>query len=379
MPHRTDATLALIAETELDVAKELPLITLELSISRARDDQGNTIKNSFTCSTTHNGFNFSCTAGNRKVATRELAKHFESLGFSVVWTAIRDSSKLDDESEAPVVESVYVAHREVPDTSDMVQKLEPGTLQTPADESDEPGEHENPEHGLTMYVPVLDKSGWLTPLSDPTAYRQIYLTAWLMATGVSAYVIDKTMVANRDVQAAIAAVMMTGVAGAECGIPAKAVNPWALGTNGKQEMLWVRVGYKTPDPTTAPFRAGMGPAREAHMTTLSGLPAFPEKAEQWYNRREARKFQGTKRQNTVPARDAYQAKCGQAHACGTAARTSAINNGEDAAEAEIAYKWVYAATMRNLGEIHNEYETQLAKEDVTEEMILSVAAKQKVA
>jgi hypothetical protein len=188
------------------------------------------------------------------------------------------------------------------------------------------------------------------------------------------------LVANRDVQIAVAAVMMSGDAGASVGIPAKAVNPWALGTNGQQEMLWVRVGHKTPDPTTAPFRAGMGPAREAHLKTLSGLPAFPEKAQAWMDRREAKQFGGLRGVNkTVGEKAEYAAKRGSAHLAGTAARTAAISQGLDEATAEIHYKWIYAATFRKLGEIHQEYENQLNRDGISEETIIEYSEKMKVA
>lgn len=367
MTTMTEETLALIADSELPVTKELIPFTSTLTVDRARDENGNIIKNKFACSTEKDGFTHTSTAGNRFVAERNLRKHFESLGFAIMWTAVRDLTAPTDESEAPVVEPVFVAPREVQDTNNM---LEPGTLQTPAEEI-EVGEHEGQEHGLTMYIPTLDKSGWLTPLSDPLAYRRIYLAAWLMATGVSAYAVDRTLVANRDVQTAVAAVMMSGDAGASVGIPAKAVNPWALGTNGQQEMLWVRVGHKTPDPTTAPFRAGMGPAREAHLKTLSGLPAFPEKAQQWLDRREAKNFIGTKgTSKTVPQKNELAMKRSQAHAAGTAARTIAINKGESEADAEVTYKWVYCATLRFLGEINPELEKQLERDGVSEDMII---------
>jgi hypothetical protein len=291
-----------------------------------------------------------------------------------MWNALRDETgdAPAEEQEPPAVEPVYVAPRVVPG-------LEPETLQTPAVELDEPGEHEAPEHGLVNSIPVLDKSGWLTPLSDPLAYRRVYLAAWTMATGLSAYAHDKSLVANRDIQAAVAAVMMSGDAGASVGIPAMAVNPWALGTNGEKEMLWVRVTYKTPDPTTAPFRAGMGVAREAHLKNLSGLPAFPEKAQAWLERREARNYIGTKGANTVGEKKAREIKRGQAHAAGQAAKTIAYEQGEDEATADLHYRWVYCATLRGLGEIHTVYEAQLAEVGVSEEMIISYANKQKSA
>lgn len=346
-------------------------IQATLTMERAKDSSGVPLRK-FVCSAEIAGQPVSAEAGTRPAAFKRLCEVINRFGYEPKWTAFRDLDVDDEPDESPVVEPVYVSPRIVPG-------IEPETLQTPADETDEPGEHEAPEHGLVNCVPVLDKSGWLTPLSDPLAYRRVYLAAWSLATGLSAYARDRTLVGNRDIRAAVAAVMMSGDAGASVGIPAIAVNPWSLGTNGEQEMLWVRVSYKTPDPTTAPFRAGMGAAREPHMKDLSGLAAFPEKAEEWLARREARKFAGTKGADTVGAQQDRLAIRGQAHRAGCAARSIAIQQGLDVQTADTHYKWVYCATLRNLGEIHSVYESQLAEVGITEEMVLNYAQAQQSA
>lgn len=69
-------------------------------------------------------------------------------------------------------------------------------------------------------------------------------------------------------------------------------------------------------------------------------------------------------------------KRGQAHAAGQAAKGIAFQNGADQATAERDYRWVYCATLRNLGEVHAEYERQLADAGVTEQDILEYAAQQ---
>jgi hypothetical protein len=266
----------------------------------------------------------------------------------------------DDEPEedaVPVVELVYPAE----------------SLEEPADETDV-GEHEDPAFGLVIDVPKLDKTGWLTPLSDPLAYKRVYLAAWKLAYGLSVYNIADLTAESTDTRAAVAAVMMSGDAGESIGVPARAVNPWKLGTNGHQEMLWVRVCKGTPDPTTKPFRSGSGVAREAYLTTLSGLPAFPEKADAarvWREKRAARSFVGTKNATTVGARDARDEKRAAAHAAGKTAKTAALANNQSE-YAEIHYKWAYCAQMRLLGEIHSEYERQLAEDNVYEADILAV-------
>jgi hypothetical protein len=120
----------------------------------------------------------------------------------------------------------------------------------------------------------------------------------------------------------------------------------------------------------------MGPAREAHLLTLSGLPAFPEKARMWQEKREARQFAGAKGANTVGQKAERTSKRLQAHKAGSAAKTIAYNDGADEVTADLHYKWVYAATLRNLGEIHSVYEAQLLEHGITEEMILGYAAQQ---
>ena len=209
----------------------------------------------------------------------------------------------------------------------------------------------------------------------------MYLAAWKLATGFSVYALADLTADAMNVRSSIAAVMMSGDAGESIGVCARAVNPWALGTNGERDMCWVRVAKGTPDPTTKPFRSGNGEAREAYLTTLSGLPAFPEKADnvrEWRERRAARSFMGTKNASTVPAREAREEKRAMAHAAGKAAKTAAIAAGKSE-YAETHYKWAYCAQLRLLGEIHAEYERQLADVNVTEEDILSVMAQMKAA
>jgi len=173
---------------------------------------------------------------------------------------------------------------------------------------------------------------------------------------------------------------MSGQAGAAVGIPACAVDPWALGTNSENEMPWIRVS-RLPDPTTPPFRAGL--ARKAHYKTLSGTAAFPDEADRmvaWRERKAARRFVGTNgTAKTVGQKTDRDVKRGQAHAAGRAAKQIAIQKGADEVTAERDYKWVYCATYRNLGEVHAEYERQLVDAGVTEEMILEYCEDQKSA
>lgn len=371
-PAMSDATLALIAETEAEVTNELPSAHLALTVQRATDASGAIIPRRFICSTELLGRSITAAAGTQFAAHTGLQRQIRMLGYEPVWTAFQDLTVLvshpDDEPEQL---SLPLEEPELPaESSD--------------DTAEEPGEHEAPAHGLTVYLPKLDKC-WLTPVSDPDAYKAVYLAAFSVATThMSAYTVDKNLhgPGGRELRKDIAAVMMSGKAGAAIGIPACAVDPWALGTDGAREMPWIRVNH-LPDPTVPPFRAGLGNAREAHYKTLSGTAAFPEKAERataWRERRNARRYVGTKgTATTVGQRDERDVKRGQAHAAGQAAKGIAFQNGADQATAERDYKWVYCATLRNLGEVHAEYERQLADAGVSEADILEYCEMQKTA
>jgi len=361
-PNMSAATLAIIAETEETPAQELPVIHIPLTLSRVFDLAGQPISNKFTCSTELSGRPINATAGKRITAYNNLQSQIRELGFEPMWNVFRDETAQfecpDDEPEettAPDVEPVTPVE----------------SSEDTAEETDV-GEHEDPAYGLVVDVPVLDKYGWLTPLSDPLAYKRVYLAAWKLAYNLSVYQISDLTAESRDARAAVAAVMMDGIAGESIGVPARAVNPWKLGTNGQQEMLWVRVCKGTPDPTTKPFRSGSGEAREAYLTTLSGLPAFPERADAaraWREKRAARSFVGTRNATTVGARDAREEKRAAAHVSGKAAKTAAILAGMGE-HAETHYKWAYCAQLRLLGEIHAEYERQLLDAGVEESDIL---------
>jgi DUF971 family protein len=364
------ATLALIAETEETTAKELPPAHLALTIQRAFDQAGQPIPRRFICSTNLLGRVITSTAGTQFAAHTGLQRQIRMLGYEPVWTAFNDLTVLvqhpDDEPEQL---SLPISEPE-----DTAESSEP---------AEEPGEHEDPAYGLVVAIPALDKSGWLTPLSDPLAYKRVYLAAWKLATGFTVYSISDVTAESRNVRAAVAAVMMSGDAGESIGVPAKAVDPWALGTNGEREMCWVRVAKGTPDPTTKPFRPGNGVAREAYLMTLSNRLAFPDRAEGmrvWRERKAARRYVGTKgTATTVPQKDERDIKRGQAHAAGQAAKGIAFANGSDSITAERDYKWVYCATLRNLGEVHAEYERQLADAGISEQDILEYCEMQKTA
>ena len=347
----------------------LPSASLTLTVQRAFDQSGAIIPRRFTCSTQLLGRVISVTAGSRYAAHSSLQKQIRMLGIEPMWTAVNDesgspASGLDSKDDEPEEEIV-------PDVGP----------ENAANNPEVQGEHEDPAFGLCVQIPTLDKSGFLTPLSDTLAYKQVYLAAWKLAMGHSVYSFSDLTAESRDVRASIAAVMLSGDAGESIGIPARAVNPWSNGTNGEREMLWVRVCKGTPDPTTKPFRSGNGEAREAYLTTLSGTPAFPEKAENirdWREKRAARSFMGTRNATTVDARERREDKRATAHAVGRAAKANAIANGMGEF-AEVHYKWAYCAQLRMLGEIHAEYERQLADVNVTEEDILSVMAQMKAA
>jgi hypothetical protein len=379
-PVMTDSTLALIAETEETLVKELAPFAAALTVFRARDLEGNPIPRRFTC--TAEGYDlreYSCSAGTQFAAERGLRRQFEMLGWSVVWTAVRDYT--DGEPEVESAEPVFVAPREVPN-------LEPGNnLHTPATETDEPGEHEAPEHGLTHRLPKLD-CGRVTPVSDPDAYRAIYFAAFTLASNgfVSPFTQDKSLFdigeksgvegRGRTLRRHIAQIMASGEAGSSVGIPAVAVDPWAL-VDGQSDARWIRVLH-LPDPTTKAARKGDGERREAFSTNLSGLPDT-DRARMWLERREAHRYVGTKGRNTVGAKAERTQIRLQCHLAAKAAKQIAVDSGEDELTADLQYRWVYAATMRNLGEIHSVYEAQLAEQGVTEQMILDYAAAQKAA
>jgi hypothetical protein len=362
----TPETQALIAETEAE-PKELRSANIPLTVTRAFDLTGQVIPRRFICSTELFGRTITAAAGTKMAAHKSLQQQIRMLGYEPMWNAVRDFTVLEDSPDDEP--------EDVPATVEPVYEST-----TPTAEPEQPGEHEDQQYHLVVQIPTLDKSGWLTPLSDPLAYKQVYLAAWKLATGFSVYSIADLTAEAWDVRASVAAVMMSGDAGESVGIPAKAVNPWALGTNGEREMCWVRVLRGTPDPTTKPFRAGNGEAREAYLTTLSGTPAFPEKyesAREWREKRAARRFIGTKGASTVAAKDAREARRAQAHVHGSAAKTAAFEAGYDEGIAEIHYKWVYCSTMRILGEIHSEFEHQLADAGIIEEQILETAEQMK--
>lgn len=351
-PAMSDATLALIAETEAEVTNELPSAHLALTVQRATDASGAIIPRRFICSTELLGRSITAAAGTQFAAHTGLQRQIRMLGYEPVWTAFQDLTVLvshpDDEPE-----QLSLPLNEPDDTAEGSE-----------DAVEEPGEHEAPAHGLTVYLPKLDKC-WLTPVSDPDAYKAVYLAAFSVATThMSAYTVDKNLhgPGGRELRKDIAAVMMSGKAGAAIGIPACAVDPWALGTDGAREMPWIRVNH-LPDPTVPTFRV----LRKASA----------ERATAWRERRTARRYVGTKgTANTVGQKDDRDVKRGQAHAAGRAAREIAIQNGANETTAERDYKWVYCATYRNLGEVHAEYERQLVDAGVTEEMILEYATQQ---
>ena len=372
------------AETEETSAKELPPAHLALTVQRAFDQSGQPIPRRFICSTELLGRVITSTAGTQFAAHTGLQRQIRMLGYEPVWTAFNDLTVLvqhpDDEPEQL---SLPLEHED-PNLFPFIEPDdEPEHTAEGSETAEEPGEHEDPAYGLVVSIPALDKSGWLTPLSDPLAYKLVYLAAWKVATGLSVYAISDVTAESRDVRAAVAAVMMSGDAGESIGVPAKAVDPWALGTNGEREMCWVRVAKGTPDPTTKPFRPGNGVAREAYLMTLSNRPAFPDRAEgmrAWRERKAARRYVGTKgTAPTVGQKDARDVKRGQAHAAGQTAKGIAFANGEDQSIAERDYKWVYCATLRNLGEVHAEYERQLADAGISEQDILEYCEMQKTA
>jgi hypothetical protein len=277
-----------------------------------------------------------------------------------MWSSFTDQTGFETPDDEPEITQAPV---EEPDADELES----------AELADEPGEHEDPIHGLVTVQPELDKSGWLTPMSDTLAYKRVYLAAWELATGFSVFHFHDLTREARDIRASVAALMMSGDAGAKVGIIAKAVNPWAQGTNGETEMPWIRTMAKTPDPTTKPYKAGMGSAREAMYMNLSGLPVNPyrnETVRSMRERREARAYVGTRGRGTVGAENERSLKRDQAHTAGMAAKEAAINAGYDRDTQSAHYKWAYCATLRFLGEVHEVYEQQLALLDITREDIL---------
>jgi hypothetical protein len=379
-PAVTSATLALIAETELVNAQELPSLHTALTVARAVDSAGSIIPRRFTCSADVLGQPVTHTAGTKFAAHSGLQRQVRLLGFEPMWNAVRDFTEAADEP-APVIEPVFVAPREIPNMP------EGQNLHTPATETDELGEHEAPKHGLVHKLPKLD-NGRVTPVSDPDAYKAIYFAAFTLASNgfVSPFTQDKALFdlgeksgvegRGRTLRRHVAQVMASGEAGTSVGIPAVAVDPWAL-VNGQADARWIRVLH-LPDPTTKGARKGDGERREAFSTNLSGLPDT-ERARMWLERREANRYVGTKGRNSVGSKAERTTIRLQCHLAAKAAKEIAVNGGEDELTADLQYRWVYAATMRNLGEIHSVFETQLAEQGVTEQMILDYAAAQKVA
>jgi len=353
----------------LAVSQERSCVRLALTVSRATNQDSRPIPRCFIASTEVNGRTISVTQGKRSTAFNVLQKTLQRMGIEPMWVAFTDLT--------------VVAPADEPE-DEPAPTIEPAFPGDEPPELDETGEHEDPAFGLVAVPPVLDKGGWLTPLSDPLAWKRCYLAAWELVTGFSVYNFHGLSPREcANLRAAIAAIMMSGDAGARVGVLARAVNPWAQGTNGERTMPWVRVLQGTPDPTTKPYRAGAGDRRDAYLTNLSGLPVNPERhesARQWRERRAARSFVGTRGSvSSVAARDARNEKRAQAHAAGLAAKQAAYEAGQDDDIAEAHYKWAYCAVLRFLGEIHAEFERQLADAGVTEEQILATVAEMKAA
>lgn len=363
------ASLALIADTEPEPTRELVSVQLSLTMARGQTPDGTPMPRCFIASTEISGRTINATQGKKSAAFNALQKQLQRMGVEPMWVAFTDltvtTAPADETEEEPV-----------PTVEPAFPGDEPPVL-------DESGEHEDPAFGLVAVPPVLDKGGWLTPLSDPLAWKRCYLAAWELVTGFSVFNFRDLSREGANMRVAVAAVMMSGDAGARVGVPARAVNPWAQGTNGERDMPWVRVLQGTPDPTTKPYRAGAGDRRDAYLTNLSGLPVNPERhesARQWRERRSARSFVGIRGSaNTVAAKDARNEKRAQAHAAGLAAKEAAYSAGHDDDIAEAHYKWAYCAVLRFLGEIHAEFERQLANAGVTEGQILETVSQMKAA
>jgi hypothetical protein len=350
MATLSSETAALIASTEKPA--KLPSIYLVLTVEREKDSSGKPILHRFICSTDLNGRHIEETAGNPFTAHKNLQKRIHRIGYEPMWSAVHEMTALDDVEEEP---------EEVAEEVPTVQDSEIIEETVEEDVGNPVGEHEDPAFGLVVTIPVLDESGWLTPLSDQLSYHRVYLAAWELATGMSVYsfnTLDYQQSGN--IRAAVGAVMMSGDAGARVGIPAKAVNPWAPGTDGTQQMSWIRVN-KLPDPTTKPYR---------HKE---------ENPQAWRERRASRNYVGVRGVSTVAAKDRRDEKRNQAHAAGQAAKTAAITANHSVEIAEIHYKWVYAATFRALGEIHAEYERQLEATGISIEQIIATSEQMKAA
>lgn len=252
------------------------------------------------------------------------------------------------------------------------------------DADDEPeGEHEHPAHGLVVSFVRLDKSGWLTPLSDPVAWRTVYEAAWAeMArcweTNAGDLDLNGQPIKNMQIceamRVGVSELMTSGVANQLAGVVGKSVAPWALGVRGGVEMQWIKVVPGTPDPTTNGFKAGMGECRLRHMKDINGnMVVEPEctveEAMAYQARKDARRFECTKRKLTVPARDALQAKRDQAHAMANVSKAHAAPGQE-----ERDYMWTYAAAFRVLGEIHTVFEARLAELGIDNDDIMRAVA-----
>ncbi len=366
-------TAALIADTEDFVTKEFSSISLVLTVARVKDQAGQPVLRRFTCSCDFRGQTISSTAGNKWAAEKGLRKHLNFLGYEPVWTACQDLTVLDDtddEPEVPTVEPVFVSAREVPG-------LEPGTLQTPAEEPETPA-----DEPLLVSVPPKTDRGWLTPASDPARWLEVYIAAWMLVLRCSPYELNlrsRKPEELSNIRAEISSVMVSGAAGATVGSHCPAVAPWAMGP----DKPWIRMISKCPDPTTKGFKAGMGDGREAHYKTLSGLPAFPEKyeahqtAREWRLQRAANRFSnapGPGNGKTSFAVRAHEEACKLAHTSATASEHAALEAGHSEEIAKIHYKWIYCAVMRSRNQPpHTAYEAILAEHGITTEQVKELA------
>jgi len=332
---------------------ELIAYDLEITISHPQTS-GLTIKNYTIASTTFNDMLISCKKEIDRDAVQGLTSKLNQQGCNPRWIKLIDQTNPEDIQE-------FTAEEYVEETEETVE---------------EAGEHEHAVFGLVAEIPGLDKSGWLTPISDPLAYKRVFLAAWKLATGFDIYQFTDLTSDSSNIRSSVAAVMMSGIAGESIGVPARAVNPWSLGTNGEQEMLWIRVIPKMPDPTTKPFRAGMGPAREAHMKTLSGLPVHPDSVEasiRMREKKEQRVYAGVRGLKTVGANEERAKRWGHARAAGEAARSAAFNVGYGFEVAELHYMEIFCATLRYLGDVpYAPFERKLMEAGVDEGRILGV-------
>lgn len=342
-------SIALIAETEEKHTQELPQAQCVLVMANTSDGQ-------FQASTSVSGHEYVGVGTSKEQAYDFLLDMCERAGFDPQFTALRDESVTI--SPAPT--------------------SQPVNLLVPATQPDaQPGEHEDPSFGLVVGIPTMDQ-GWVTPMSDPAAYKRMYLAAWEMATGFSVYAfgnLAKQGDVAMNIRSSVTALMESGEAGTRAGVVGKAKGPWAMGVGVRMgvttDMLWVRT-LGLPDPTTAPFRAGMGAAREAHLKNLSGLPVHPDKVEQ-SEAAKARKWGGVRGQNnSAVTKERRAAKQAKAHAAGMAAKEAAQLAGHSESIQQVHYMWIYCATMRAQGEVHMEYERQLTAAGITKEQLNSV-------